>query len=194
MTKWIRNCLLAGLVVWLPLLLTAAVLHFIVGILNSIVDFLPKQYQPQDLFGVNVPGLGILLSLILLLFTGMLVSNFLGAKILSIGEKILDKIPFVNSVYKSSKQVIHALFSSNGKSFRQVVMVEYPRKDIWSIGFLTGSYQEDKQAVFIPTTPNPTSGFLLLVNSQDIKILDMTVDAALKYIISLGVMQPISKN
>ena len=181
---------------WLPLLLTVAVLRFIIGLLDSILTILPHAYQPEEWLGVSIPGFGIIIALLLLLITGILGRNFLGQYLVIWGEKLLAKIPFVSSIYNASKQLIHAIFSSNSQSFRKVVLIEYPKQGLWTIAFLTGYIDltkngAEKCTVFVPTTPNPTSGFMILVEKTAMTELDMTVDAALKLIISLGVMQPV---
>jgi len=196
--KSIRSYLLAGLVVWLPVLATFLILRFIVDLLDRTIALLPNAYQPETLIGINVPGLGVILSLTVLLTTGILATNFLGQKLVFWSERLLDKIPLVRSIYNSSKQVIQAVFSSNSQAFRKVLLVEYPRKGAWSVAFQTSTAQQlDKKlgeepmiSVFIPTTPNPTSGFLLMVPESSVVELSMTIDEALKFIISLGVMNP----
>ena len=193
--KLLRSYLFAGLIVWVPILVTFVVLRFIVDLLDTTIALLPAGYQPEQLFGIQVPGLGVIFSLFLLLVTGLIATNFLGQRLFSWGEALLTRIPLVSSIYSAAKQVSQAVFSTNSQAFRKVMMVEYPRKGIWSLGFQTGAnahLSTDGQTMvtlFIPTTPNPTSGFLLLVPEQDVKEVKMSVDEALKFIISLGVMQ-----
>jgi len=195
-----RRYLLAGLVVWLPILATLGILNFIVGLLDITISLLPKAYQPEQLFGFHLPGFGVLISLILLLFTGLVATNFLGQRVVVWSESVLDKIPLVRSIYNASKQVIQAIFATNSQAFRKVLLVEYPRKDLWSIAFQTGvansliNQRTDVEmlSIFIPTTPNPTSGFLMMVPKSDVIELPMSVDEGLKYIISLGMMQPVA--
>lgn len=194
-TKSLRGYLLAGLIVWVPILVTFVVLRFIVDILDTTVSLFPNKYQPEQLVGIQVPGLGVIFSLILLLVTGIVATNFLGQRLFSWGESLLAKIPLVSSIYNATKQVIQAIFASNSQAFRKVMLIEYPRRGMWSLSFLTGSSPtlspdgEPMISVFIPTTPNPTSGFLVLVPEKDAKEVKMSIDEALKYIISLGVMQ-----
>ena len=194
-TRSFRSYLLTGLIVWLPILVTFVVVRFIVDILDTTVSLFPHQYQPEQLFGLEVPGLGVIFSLILLLLTGIIATNFLGQRLFSWGEALLAKIPLVSSIYNATKQVIQAVFATNSQAFRKVMLVEYPRKGVWSLSFLTGSSSlvgpegEVMISVFIPTTPNPTSGFLILVPEKEAKEVKMSIDEALKYIISLGVMQ-----
>ncbi len=198
-SKSLRSYILAGLVVWLPILVTFVVLRFIVDILDNTIALLPKSYQPEQLFGMNVPGLGVILSLLLLIVTGILARNFFGQHLMQWGESILARIPLVRSIYNASKQVIQTLFASNSQAFRKVLLIEYPRKGLWTLAFLTGTTasqeiathtSEEMLSLFVPTTPNPTAGFLLLVPKNEVIELSMSTEEALKFIISLGVMQP----
>ena len=198
--KSLRSYLLAGLVVWLPILVTFGVLHFIVELLDQTMALLPNAYQPDRLLGFHLPGLGVVLSLLLLILTGLVATNFVGQRFMKWSESILERIPLVRSIYNATKQVIQAIFATNSQAFRKVLLVEYPRKGMWSLAFQTGvgnleiSNYIDAQmlSIFVPTTPNPTSGFLMMVAKSEVIELSMTVDEALKYIISLGVMQPVS--
>jgi uncharacterized membrane protein len=192
----IRSYLLAGLVVWLPVLVTIVILRFIIDLLDQTMSLLPTAYRPEQLIGMHVPGLGVLLSLVLLFVTGLLATNFFGQRLVIWSEIILDKIPLVRSIYNTSKQVIHTVFATNSDAFRKVLLVEYPRKGLWSIAFQTGIADnvvpkagKEMLSIFIPTTPNPTSGFLMMVAKSDVVELDMTIDEALKFIISLGMMR-----
>ncbi|KTD64074.1 DUF502 domain-containing protein [Legionella spiritensis] len=197
-SKSIRSYLFAGLVVWLPIVVTFVVLRFIIDILDSTFALLPAAYQPQQLLGTKIPGLGVIFSFVLLIGTGIIATNILGQRIFGWGESILAKIPLVRSIYNASKQVIQAIFSTNSQAFRKVLLIQYPREGLWSLAFLTGSpgkelfaHTEDEMlSVFVPTTPNPTSGFLMMVPKKDAVEIGMSIDEALKYIISLGVMQP----
>lgn len=194
-----RRYLFAGLVVWLPIVVTFIVLRFIVELLDKTMALLPNSYQPDTLLGFHIPGLGVILSLVIILTTGVVATNYFGQRLVSSGEKVLARIPLVRSIYNAAKQVINALFASNSQAFRKVLLIEYPRKGIWSLAFLTGSTDDtiiskhtgdEILSVFVPTTPNPTSGFLMMVSKKEATELSMTVDEALKFIISLGVMQP----
>lgn len=195
----IRRYLLAGLVVWLPILATLGILRFIVDLLDQTLSLLPKAYQPEQLFGFSIPGFGVLLSLLLLLITGIIATNFLGQRLVIWSESVLDRIPLVRSIYNASKQVILAIFGTNSQAFRKVLLVEYPRKGMWSVAFQTGTANPSINAelgtemvsIFIPTTPNPTSGFLMMVPKSEVRELSMTIDEALKFTISLGMMQPV---
>ncbi len=196
--KSIRSYLLAGLVVWVPILVTFAILHFIVDMLDHTMALLPKAYQPEQIFGKHIPGFGVLLSLILLIVTGLIATNFFGQRLVGWSESILDRIPLVRSIYNGTKQVIQAIFASNSQAFRKVLLVEYPRTGIWTVAFQTGvgaakeNETSEMLSIFIPTTPNPTSGFLMMVHRSQVKELSMSIEEALKFIISLGVMQPVN--
>lgn len=197
-SKPFRRYLLAGLVVWLPIVVTFIVLSFIVEMLDKTMSLLPDAYRPEQLIGMHIPGLGVILSLLVIFLTGIVATNYFGQHLVNLGEKILAKIPLVRSIYNTAKQVIQALFATNSQAFRKVLLVEYPRKGMFSLAFLTGSASEitgrtheseDMLCVFLPTTPNPTSGFLLMVPKRDAIEVKMTVEEGLKFIISLGLMQ-----
>ena len=191
-----RRYIIAGVLVWVPLWVTFLVLKFLIDSFDKILSLLPKAYQPDGLLGFHMPGLGLLFSLAFLFVTGMLVTHFLGHRLVTLWESVVERIPLVRTIYKAVKQVVSSLLSSSEDSFRNVLMVEYPRKGLWSIAFQTSSGfdgggvadGEKLLTVFIPTTPNPTSGFLLLVPEKDTVKLDIGVDQALKMVISLGVV------
>ncbi len=194
----IRRYLVTGIVIWLPIVATLFVLGIFVGYLDKLVLLLPEKWQPVHLIGFAVPGLGVIMALVILLITGFIASNFLGRQLLQLGEDILEHIPLVRSIYSTAKQISDTMFSKKGKSFRKVVLIRYPQKDTWSLAFVTSdslgevNVKAPRQliSVFIPTTPNPTSGFLIMVPPEDTVELDMTVDEALRMIISLGVIIP----
>ncbi len=196
-SKSLRSYLLAGLVVWLPILVTIGVLRFIIDLLDNTLALLPKAYQPEYLLGMDIPGFGVVLSLVLLLTTGVLATNLLGQRLVSWGESLLSRIPLVRSIYNAVKQIINTVLSSNGDAFRKVLLIEYPRKGLWSLAFQTGTAtqeisthtNEEMISLFVPTTPNPTSGFLMLMPKNEAIELNMSIEEALKFIISLGVMQ-----
>lgn len=196
----LKRYLITGLLILIPLAITVWVLSWIVGTLDKTLLLLPSALQPVNLFGFNVPGLGVILTFLVVLCTGLVGHNFLGQRLLMFWEGLLSRIPVVKSIYYSVKQVSDTLFSSSGEAFRKAVLVEYPRRDMWTVAFLTGqpggdtaNHLPDHVSVYVPTTPNPTSGFFLMVPKQDVVELDMTVDEALKYIISMGVVPPPNK-
>jgi uncharacterized membrane protein len=195
--KSIRGYLLAGLVVWLPIIVTFGVLRFMIELLDQSIALLPHEYHPEQLVGMHIPGFGAVLSLLLLFVTGLVATNFLGQRVMRWSEAILDRIPLVRSIYSATKQVMETVFSSNSEAFRKVLLIEYPRKGLWTIAFQTGTASrevcehtgEDMLSIFVPTTPNPTSGFLMMIEKSAVTELSMSIDDALKLIISLGVMQ-----
>jgi uncharacterized membrane protein len=194
----IRRYLLSGLLLWLPIWVTYLVVRFLIDMMDNTLDMLPKGYQPDHLLGLHIPGIGLIFTLIVLFFTGMAVTNFLGKHLVAYGERIINSIPVVRSIYTGVKKVLETLFSPQGKAFRKVLLVEYPRKGLWSVAFQTGrgcseaanKLNSELVTIFIPTTPNPTSGFLMMLPKAEIHELDMSVEEALKLIISLGVVQP----
>lgn len=193
-----RRYLIAGLLVWLPIWVTLLVLKFLADLFDKLFAFLPSAYRPDHVLGVHIPGLGILFALIIVTVTGMMLTNFLGHRLVEIWEKLISKIPLVSTIHHAVKQVAGSFLNASEESFRHVLLVEYPRKDMWSIAFQTSTgfhlakdaVEDELVTVFIPTTPNPTSGFLLLVPKKDTYQLDMSVDEALKMVISLGVVLP----
>ncbi len=197
----LRTYFISGLLVWLPIWVTLLVIKFLVDILSKSLLLLPPQYQPDYLLGVHVPGIGVIITLVVILLTGLFAANFVGKRLLALGDAIMARIPLVRSVYTGVKQVTQTLFTPGGQSFRKVLMVEYPCKGVWSMAFQTGEVSRDIEgpikseepmvSYFIPTTPNPTSGFLMMAPKSKVVELDMSVDQALKYVISLGVVQPV---
>jgi len=194
----VRRYLITGIVIWLPIVATLFVLGIFVGYMDNLVLLLPEKWQPIHLIGFHIPGLGVIMAFVILFITGFIASNFLGKQLLQLGEEILEHIPLVRSVYSTAKQISDTMFSNKGKSFRKVVLIRYPHKDTWSLAFVTNDSlgELDVKApsklisVFIPTTPNPTSGFLIMVAPEDTIELEMSVDEALRMIISLGVIVP----
>lgn len=193
-----RNYLIAGLLVWIPIMVTVWVVRFLSGILDNSIVLLPPPWRPEALFGQYIPGFGIVLSLLLLLGTGILVRNLFGERIVGSIEGLIRRIPVVGPVYGGAKTFSETVLTDKGTSFKQVVMVEFPRKGIFSIGFITADDLEEVQAktakdvtcVFVPTTPNPTTGFIVLVPKEEVVALDMTVDEAFKMLFTLGVVVP----
>lgn len=193
----LRKFFIAGLLVWLPIAATLLVLKLLINVLNKFVLLLPLEWQPEALLGFSVPGFGIMLSILVLVLTGLFVTNIFGRRLFRLWESILTQIPMVRTIYGTVKQVLEILLSPNNQAFRRVVLIEYPRKGIWSMGFQTndemtlgGNVVSNLSAVFIPTTPNPTSGFILMLPPKDITVLDMSVEDGFKLIISLGVIIP----
>lgn len=193
-----RKYLIAGLLVWMPLGITFLVVSAIVGFLDKILLLLPHQYQPDNLLGFHIPGLGVVLAIILVLATGMIVANLLGKRIIAAWESLLARIPIVRSVYAGVKQILEAVLATDAKSFSKVILIEYPRKGLWGLAFMTSDNLGEVQAkvgadlvsVFVPTTPNPTSGFVIMLAKEDVIELDMSVEDGLKLIISMGVVVP----
>jgi len=194
----LRKYLIAGLLVWLPIAATVAIVTLVVDVLDRTVLLLPPEYRPEALLGFSIPGFGVILAIGTLVLTGVLAANFFGRQLVSLWEAGLDRIPLVRNIYKAVKQISTTILSSEGKAFRKVVLVEYPRRDTWSIGFLTNeqvqldceNLAESMAAVFIPTTPNPTSGYILMIPKEDIIELEMSVEEGFKFIISMGVIVP----
>jgi uncharacterized membrane protein len=194
----LKKYFITGLLVWVPLGITLWVLHLLVSSMDQTLLLLPERFQSENLFGVHIPGMGVLLSLLILFATGLITANFIGQRLLQFWESLLGRIPVVKSIYNSVKQVSDTLFSSNGHAFRQALLVQYPREGSWIIAFMTGRpggdvvnhLNGDYVSVYVPTTPNPTSGFFLMMPEKDVIALDMSVDEALKYIISMGVVAP----
>lgn len=193
-----RKYFITGLLILVPLAITAWVLNLVISTMDQSLLFVPERWQPRTLFGFDIPGLGTILTVLIVFFTGLLTNNLVGNYIVKLWEKFLRRIPVVNSLYSSVKQVSDTLFSSSGNAFRKAVLLQYPRQGSWTIGFLTGVPGGDVKnhlvgdfvSVYVPTTPNPTSGFFLMMARADVIELDMSVDAALKYIVSMGVVAP----
>jgi uncharacterized membrane protein len=198
----LRKWLVAGLLAIVPVAVTVAVLRWIVTTLDSTLLILPDEWQPDRLIGVHIPGFGVLLTLAILLVVGAIVSNFFGRKIVEWGDQLVTRIPVVRSIYSSVKQVSDTLFSPGGNAFRKAVLVQWPRSDVWTIAFVTGApggdvanyLVGDYVSVYVPTTPNPTGGYFVMLRKSDCIELRMTVDEALKYVISMGVVAPSSPN
>jgi uncharacterized membrane protein len=196
--KSFRRHLVAGLIVWIPLLVTFLILRFLIRFVDQILLLLPVAWRPETLLGFNIPGLGVILAIGILLTTGVLAANFLGRGLVAWGDRILVRIPLVSSIYSGAKQVAETLFADSSTAFTRVLLIEYPRKGLWSMCFQTsdkvGEIQHrttaDVVCVFLPTTPNPTSGFLLFAPREELVPLEMRVDEGLRMIISLGVAVP----
>ena len=193
-----RKYFITGLLVLVPLVITLWVLNLIIGTLDQSLLLLPPQWRPELLLGFNLPGVGTILTLVIIFITGVVTRNFIGNRLLMLWELLLQRIPVVNSIYSSVKQVSDTLFSSSGNAFRKALLVQYPREGVWTIAFQTGvpggdvknHLSGDYVSVYVPTTPNPTSGFFLMLKKEDTIELNMSVDEALKYIVSMGVVAP----
>ncbi len=196
-----RKYFITGLLVLVPLVITLWVLNLIIGTLDQSLLLLPPRLQPESLFGFHLPGFGTVVTLLIVLLTGLVTRNIIGNRLLTLWELLLQRIPVVNSIYSSVKQVSDTLFSSSGNAFRKALLVQYPREGAWTIAFQTGTpggdvknhLQGEYVSVYVPTTPNPTSGFFLMYRRADVIELDMSVDEALKYIVSMGVVAPSAK-
>lgn len=194
----LRKWLLTGLLVIVPGVITAWVLHWIVSTLDQTLQILPLSWQPDRLLGFHIPGFGVLLTLGILLAVGALASNFAGRKLVQWGDALVSRIPVVRSIYSSVKQVSDTLFSESGNAFRTAVLVQWPREGVWTVAFVTGApsgevaaYLRDEfVSVYVHTTPNPTGGYFVIMRKSDCVELDMSVDTALKYIVSMGVVVP----
>ena len=198
--KAVKRYLITGLLVWLPITITLWVVTYIVSTTDHLFNLLPAQWQPASYLGFNIPGLGFILAIVVLFVTGVLGANVLGRKVIEGWDSLLGRIPVVKSIYSSVKKVSESLLSDNSRSFKTPVLVPFPQPDIWTIAFVSGSLSEALQqglpeneeylSVYVPTTPNPTGGYYIFVRKQDIRPLDMSVDEALKYVISLGMVMP----
>lgn len=196
--KSLRRYLVAGILVWLPIGITIILLRILIGLMDRTLILVPEQFRPEAWLGFAIPGLGLVLTVLILLVTGVLAANIVGRSLVGFWERILDRIPVVRSVYSASKNFAEIVFSDSDQSFKKVLLIEYPRKGLYGLAFQTstnlGEVQhrtgEEVVCTFVPTTPNPTSGFIIIVPKKDIIELDMEVDEALKMIISLGVVVP----
>lgn len=194
----LRRYLIAGVLVWVPVLATVWVLGFIVDMMDRTLLLLPAQLRPDALLGISIPGLGIVFAFLVVFSTGLAVTNLLGRRLIAYWEDVLQRIPLVRSIYGGVKSFTESVLSNQGNSFRKVVIVEYPRKGMWSIGFVTADDIHEISAktgitqvcVYVPTTPNPTSGLIVMVPRSEIIELDMSIDAAMKMIVTLGVVVP----
>ena len=192
----LRKYIIAGLLVWLPFAATIVIVKLLIDLMDKTILLLPPEWQPANLLGFSLPGFGFILAISILLLTGVLAANLFGRRFVEMWERVLNRIPLVRSIYSSVKQISSTIFNPSGRSFRKVVMLQYPRKGLWSIGFLTNdnlggemtAIDDRLVSVFIPTTPNPTSGFIIMVRSDELTELDMNIEEAFKFIISMGVI------
>ena len=193
-----RKYFITGLLILVPLAITVWVLSLVINTMDQSLLLLPENWRPKQVFGFNIPGLGTILTVAIVFLTGLLTNNLIGNYLVRLWERLLHRIPVVSSLYGSVKQVSDTLFSSSGNAFRKAVLITYPHQNSYTIAFLTGvpggdvanHLSGDFVSVYVPTTPNPTSGFFLMMERSRVIELDMTVDAALKYIVSMGVVAP----
>ena len=196
--KKLQKYLIAGLLVWLPIVVTVLLFRFLITLMDQTLILLPSQIRPEAIIGFKLPGLGLILTLLVLIVTGIFAANFVGKSMVNFGEKIFKKIPIVRSVYSAAKNFADIVFSDTGQSFKKVLLIQYPRKGVYSLAFQTstnlGEVQKktgsDVVCTFVPTTPNPTSGFIIIIPKEDVIEMDMEVDEAFKMIVSLGVVVP----
>jgi uncharacterized membrane protein len=197
----LKKYVITGLLIWIPLIITLWVLKVIFDTLDASLLLLPESFQTEHWLGVHIPGLGAILTILVIFLTGVLATNFVGAQLVEFWHDVLQRIPVVNSIYSSVKQISDTLFSSSGQAFRKALLVQWPHPGAWTIAFLTGTpggdvtkhVPPDCVSVYVPTTPNPTGGYFIIVRRADVIELDMSVDQALKYIISMGVVPPVSR-
>ena len=193
----LKRYFITGLLIWVPLGITIWVLDALIGAMDTTLLLLPEHWRPDHLLGIHIPGLGVLLTGVVILLTGLFAANLLGQRMVAIWESVLNRIPVVKSIYGSVKQVSDTLLSGNGHAFRKVLLVRYPHGDAWSLAFQTnvpgevaGQLGEEYIAVFIPTAPSPVNGFYFYVRRSETVEMDISVDMALKYIVSMGVVAP----
>lgn len=195
-----KKYLITGILVWLPIAVTIWVITYIVSASDQLINLLPAQWQPKHFLGYNIPGLGVIVAAVVLLLTGLFAANVLGRRVIAVWDSVLGSIPVVKSIYSSVKKVSESLFSDSSRSFKTPVLVPFPQPGIWTLAFVSGDIppalaaglpQDDEYvSVYVPTTPNPTGGYYIMVKKSDIREVGMSVDEALKYVISLGMVLP----
>ena len=198
--KALKKYLITGVLVWLPIAVTIWAMTYIISAADRLISLLPESWQPQHFWGFNIPGLGIVAATVVLFVTGVFAANVLGRRILGAWDSLLGRIPVVKSIYSSVKKVSESLLSDSSRSFKTPVLVPFPQPGIWTIAFVSGyipdklkgslPQDDDYISVYVPTTPNPTGGYYIMVKKSDVRELDMSVDQALKYVISLGMVMP----
>lgn len=198
--KALKKYLITGVLVWLPIAVTIWAMTYIISAADRLISLLPESWQPQHFWGFNIPGLGIVAATVILFVTGVFAANVLGRRILGAWDSLLGRIPVVKSIYSSVKKVSESLLSDSSRSFKTPVLVPFPQPGIWTIAFVSGHIpdklkgslpqDDDYISVYVPTTPNPTGGYYIMVKKSDVRELDMSVDQALKYVISLGMVMP----
>lgn len=193
-----RRYILTGLIVWIPLGITFLVIKALLELLDRLLLFLPPEWQPEALLGFNIPGFGLVFALVVIFVTGMLLTNIFGRQLMAWWENVLSHIPLIRSIHSAVKQLIETFFNTDSNAFSKVLMIEYPRPGLWTLAFQSNDASEeinaksnrDMVSIFVPTSPNPTSGFVLLVPKKDVIEMDMSVEDGLRMIMSLGVVQP----
>ena len=198
--KALKKYLITGVLVWLPIAVTIWAMTYIISAADRLISLLPESWQPQHFWGFNIPGLGIVAATVVLFVTGVFAANVLGRRILGAWDSLLGRIPVVKSIYSSVKKVSESLLSDSSRSFKTPVLVPFPQPGIWTIAFVSGyipdklkgslPQDDDYLSVYVPTTPNPTGGYYIMVKKSDVRELNMSVDQALKYVISLGMVMP----
>ena len=196
--KTFRSYLVAGLLIWVPVIITVFIVRFLIGMSDKALLLIPMKFRPESLLGFNIPGLGFIFAVSVLLVTGLLARNYFGKYIVAGWEKLMSRIPIVRTIYSGARQIAETVFADNSNAFSKVCLIQYPREGVWSICFKTSTEVGEIQArtkkqvvsVFVPTTPNPTSGFVVMMPVEDVIELDMKVDEGLRMIISLGVVVP----
>ncbi|WP_275099625.1 DUF502 domain-containing protein [Sedimenticola hydrogenitrophicus] len=199
--KFIRRYLVAGLLVWVPLGITLLVVRLLVHWLDGTLLLIPEAYRPEHLLGFSIPGLGVVVSVLIVFVTGVLAANLFGRSLVSVWERQLARIPLVRSIYSGAKQLAETLFSEAGQSFRKVLLIEFPRRGLWTLAFQTGIDLGEAQRktgrdvinVYVPTTPNPTGGYFVMVPREDVVELEMSVDDGLKMLMSMGAVVPLGR-
>ena len=194
----VKRYFITGLLIWVPVVITLWVLNLLVSTMDQTLLLLPQDLRTEKWLGMHIPGLGVLLTLLIVFLTGLLATNIIGQRLVVYWERVLARIPVVNSIYNGVKQVSDTLFSPTGQAFRKALLVQWPREGMWTIAFMTGvpggdvvnHLPGDYVSVYVPTTPNPTGGYFVIIARKDVIELDMSVDQALKYIISMGVVPP----
>ena len=200
--KTFRTYLVAGLLIWVPVMITVFIVRFLIGMSDKALLLIPMKFRPESLLGFNIPGLGVIFAIAVLLLTGLIARNYFGKYIVAGWERLMSRIPIVRNIYSGARQIAETVFADNSKAFSKVCLIQYPREGVWSLCFKTSTEAGEVQArtkspvvsVFVPTTPNPTSGFVVMIPVDDVIELDMGVDEGLRMIISLGVVVPKWKN
>lgn len=198
MRNKLKKIFLTGIVAFIPVVISVYIFFFILGVIDGILNFIPARIHPDRLLGFHIPGLGIIFTVLLIFLTGLATQSYMGSKLVKAGDRLLNHIPFFRNIYQPTKQVVDSLFSGKVRNFRGVVLVEFPRKGIYTLGFVTGETQGEAETktesgcinVFVPTTPNPTSGYYIIIPESEVIHMDMTVEEAIKIIISSGLVAP----